>query len=46
MNGLSVPQQGNFFGFSIEMSVANQLSEFPFLLCLLVLRTNDVGCLL
>ncbi|KAI1796295.1 glycoside hydrolase family 79 protein [Ganoderma leucocontextum] len=25
MNGLSVPQQGNFFGFSIEMSVANQL---------------------
>lgn len=28
MNGLSIPQHGTFFGFSIEMSVANQLSEF------------------
>ena len=27
MNGLSIKQQGTFFGFSIEMSVANQLSE-------------------
>ncbi|KAJ2984773.1 hypothetical protein NUW54_g10382 [Trametes sanguinea] len=25
MNGLSIPQSGSFFGFSIEMSVANQL---------------------
>lgn len=25
--GLSVKQRGSFFGFSIEMSVANQLSE-------------------
>ncbi|KAH9886696.1 glycoside hydrolase family 79 protein [Cubamyces lactineus] len=25
MNGLSIPQKGSFFGFSIEMSVANQL---------------------
>ncbi|KAI0830343.1 glycoside hydrolase family 79 protein [Trametes gibbosa] len=25
MNGLSIPQHGTFFGFSIEMSVANQL---------------------
>ncbi|CDO76007.1 Glycoside Hydrolase Family 79 protein [Trametes cinnabarina] len=25
MNGLSIPQRGSFFGFSIEMSVANQL---------------------
>lgn len=30
MNGLSIPQHGTFFGFSIEMSVANQLSEFDF----------------
>ncbi|EIW64921.1 glycoside hydrolase family 79 protein [Trametes versicolor FP-101664 SS1] len=27
MNALSIPQHGTFFGFSIEMSVANQLSE-------------------
>ena len=27
MEGLSVRQQGNFFGFSIEMSVVNQLSK-------------------
>ncbi|KAI0651080.1 glycoside hydrolase family 79 protein [Trametes meyenii] len=27
MNGLSIPQAGTFFGFSIEMSVANQLSK-------------------
>lgn len=29
MGGLSVPQKATFFGFSIEMSVATQLSEFP-----------------
>ncbi|KAI0369504.1 hypothetical protein BV20DRAFT_967779 [Pilatotrama ljubarskyi] len=29
MNGLSIAQHGTFFGFSIEMSVANQLSAFP-----------------
>lgn len=46
MNGLSVPQQGNFFGFSIEMSVANQLSESIPSNYLRVLRTNDVACLL
>lgn len=44
INGLSVPQQGSFFGFSIEMSVANQLSES--LHCLLLLCTNHVNCLL
>lgn len=27
MNGLSIPQKPTFFGFSIEMSVATQLSE-------------------
>ncbi len=27
MNGLSIKQSGTFFGFSIEMSVVNQLSE-------------------
>ena len=28
MNALSIKQQGNFFGFSIEMSVATQVSEY------------------
>ena len=28
MNGLSIKQSGTFFGFSIEMSVVNQLREF------------------
>ena len=28
-NALSIPQQPTFFGFSIEMSVATQLSECP-----------------
>ena len=28
MNALSIKQQGTFFGFSIEMSVANQISEY------------------
>lgn len=27
VNGLSIPQQGSFYGFSIEMSVINQLRE-------------------
>ncbi|OBZ74675.1 hypothetical protein A0H81_05580 [Grifola frondosa] len=27
--GLSIPLSGAFFGFSIEMSVANQVSEYP-----------------
>lgn len=34
-NGLSIPLSGSFFGFSIEMSVANQVCQsylsFPFL---------------
>lgn len=31
VNGLSIPQKGTFYGFSIEMSVINQLcqSSFP-----------------
>ena len=32
MNGLSIPQKGSFFGFSIEMSVADQLSK-SYLFC-------------
>ena len=28
MNGLSIPQSGAFYGFSVEMSVANQVSEY------------------
>ncbi len=28
--GLSIPQNGNFLGFSIEMSVINQVREFAF----------------
>lgn len=36
MNGLSIPQSGSFFGFSIEMSVANQLSKS----CLRVMRSE------
>lgn len=28
MDGLSVPVKGNFVGFSIELSVANQISEY------------------
>jgi len=28
MNNLSRPQPGNFLGFSIELSVANQMREF------------------
>ncbi len=27
--GLSIPQDGAFFGFSIEMSIVNQVSEYP-----------------
>jgi hypothetical protein len=29
MPGLSIPQKGSFFGFSIEMSVVNQVCEWP-----------------
>lgn len=28
--GASIPQHGNFFGFSIEMSVVNQVREYNF----------------
>ncbi|KAI1787401.1 hypothetical protein LXA43DRAFT_712585 [Ganoderma leucocontextum] len=31
LSGISIPLPGTFFGFSIEMSVANQLSESSFL---------------
>ena len=30
LSGISIPLPGTFFGFSIEMSVANQLSESSF----------------
>ena len=33
MGGISIPQAGTFFGFSIEMSVANQLSEYLYFFC-------------
>ena len=39
MEGLSVRQQGNFFGFSIEMSVATQMCKyFAFLAFALAVR--------
>lgn len=34
--GLSIPQSGAFYGFSIEMSIANQVSEYPVQLFLVV----------
>jgi hypothetical protein len=30
VNGLSIPQTGSFFGFSVEMSVASQVRESSF----------------
>lgn len=48
MTGLSIPQQPTFLGFSIEMSVATQLSEFVSILVsdhpgLIVLFHASVG---
>ncbi len=33
MGGLSIPQKGNFFGFSIEMSVVEQVREWSEVSC-------------
>lgn len=33
VEGLSIPQRGNFYGFSIEMSVITQVSEYRVSLC-------------
>jgi hypothetical protein len=41
VNGLSIPQIGSFYGFSIEMSVINQLRELSCTFISSCLLTND-----
>ncbi|EMD34945.1 glycoside hydrolase family 79 protein [Gelatoporia subvermispora B] len=42
MPGLSIPQKGSFFGFSMEMSVINQFIPFLNLISLLAERAGSV----
>ena len=45
MPGLSIPQRGDFYGFSIEMSVVEQVSEYPWLGQLSLNAANEVPTL-
>lgn len=43
VNGLSIPQSGAFYGFSIEMSVATQVSKWRTLTDILLFRLTTSG---